>query len=186
MPIEIRPNPYGLRPLASGSARGFVARVGDDGAPPYVPGPAPHSDEWWISTDDVLDYANWLEPRVQEMFNDSAAWQSTPAGKQLAQQFANWWPGWSKFYRDLRENWSARIAAWETVRKYHGELLAFADAAKAQGFKVTIDPGAKPRNPEEKWTGPGSTLDSVGDLLTYALYGGLAVGGYLLVREIKK
>lgn len=128
---------YGLPPPRWGGS----PRVGED--PETDP---PHESDWWISTGDALDYAEWLARRIERYHQAVLAWMLAPelAGRPTeylarAELVSKWltdsdWPAWRNrwlaYVQELREAWDGwqlfgpvvqgaldpRVNSWYTIR----------------------------------------------------------------------
>lgn len=125
-------------------ARALVA--GDDF------GGAPHDGEILISTDDVLDYARWLDQRVARFAQESATGIASPdrvsnlTPEQLGSflRLGEWVTRWKAFLASLESSLWARVNAWDRVRAWHGELLEWSRVLSAKGFGPFSAIGAQP------------------------------------------
>lgn len=143
--------------------------------------PAPHTNEWWVSTDDVLDYAEWLDKRVAELRLQYNRWKGDPATVQKAAQWGEsqdwfrWEEDWNAFVTELRASEWARVNAWDRVKVKHSQLREMRDRAVSMGLPNVPDIGDLPTDPD---VGGGATsaLESVA-------LAGFAVAAVLLLSR---
>jgi len=116
--------------------------------------PAPHDDEWWVSTDDVLDYAEWLDKRVREMSLAYNRWKGDSATVAKASQWGEsndwfrWEEDWNQYVTELRASTWARVNAWDRVKLKHGQLLELREKAVTLGLPGVPEIAEKPRDPD--------------------------------------
>lgn len=119
--------------------------VGDDDVP--------HRDDWWISTDDVLDYARWLEHQIQAVERVLLDAQRSGDGAELAAAntfSVEWIPyraRWSAFRQALEASWWDRVNAWDRIVAFHEELRRLSARGRELGMPLR-DLAAPPRDAE--------------------------------------
>jgi hypothetical protein len=213
MPIEIRPNPYGLPPLTARASGGV--RAGDD-APP-------HAGDFYHTPVDRLDYINWLDGRIAELqqaylwWLDGAGEPPTPSPPPAYGQpsprevlvgtavlwneafgggmpFDQWVSTvWRPFVTTVNEgnpytNWTLLNTHWPDIQEKHRLIRSAADRAKKGNLPKVPDVG-DPEGDNSMLGGlnkPGGAADKIGDGLKAVawVFGGVAA--VLLVREFKK
>jgi hypothetical protein len=186
-----------------------VTRASRGTRPPIVAGDVvgevPHADEWWISTDDVLDYAHWLNIRVDQTAEAAGAnvLALAPAPTQTGQtqlppltdaqraafdSFARWRSDtWKPFLAALEGSFWARVNAWNDVRARHNDLIALRDEL----YRVGLGPLPPLDGLPEEVPWYRDVARAIGEPLketqrtadSIALAAGIAIGGYLLLES---
>ena len=96
--------------LGAAARAGGAVRVGEK---------PPHEDDVWISTDDALDYAAWLDRRVEELDASFLAWLDSPEtfaralewnrktgfGKDPWHVTDPWVEQWRRYFAELQGSW---------------------------------------------------------------------------------
>ncbi len=188
--------------------RGEVTRVGADPTSPDAP-PAPGSDKWFHSTDDILHYAQYIDQLVVRLDAAARYWETDPPGclgQRCILAYAQWnaemgaagpWQSWREqwaaFLLDLQVSYWARLGThWDTLEGRQNELLRLLAQARALGLPNVPPDLPMPIQP----TGPGGTLGNVGDqfkkgaekvesVVDKLLIGAAIIGGFLIVREMR-
>lgn len=139
----------------------------------------PHEDDLWISTDDTMDYAAWLDRRVKELdgaFKKPEALAKPAVYTWGATEWVPWWLAWNLFHEQLKQNWTDRLNSWETVKQRHRELVELRAKALVAGVAAPpLDP--TPKDPEAKLA--GGVANAVGGITTGAV--ALGVGAVAIV-----
>lgn len=159
--------------------------------------PVPHGNDWWISTDDVRDYAAWLNRRVDDTahrfgasrevltINDYGA-GGDPVSERalkfhaLEAEWLKWEYAWKQFYATVQDSWWAKVNAWDEIRAKHEELLGFRSRLKALGLADVPSIAGLPSD----GPGPGDVAKGAGDVLTGVVIVAAVVGGVLVVTKV--
>lgn len=136
----------------------------------------PHGDDYWIDTDDVVDYARWLDRRVLEL---DTAWKrpdalARPDVQLWATSWIPWWYQWSVFRRQIVGNYVDRVNTWDDVKQRHAELLEH----RAKAVSAGVDAPVIAPTPKDPTLGD---LATSGGALGLSLGAGLLVGGVAVV-----
>lgn len=114
-------------------------------------GAVPHEEDWWVSTDDALDYARWLNRNVTQL---DVAWQraltSVPTAQTFGLEWIPWLAQWRAEHAALETGWWDRVNSWDKIKQRHVELVALRAKAIAAGVDAP-ELDTVPKDPEERW-----------------------------------
>lgn len=156
-----------------------------------------------VSTDDVLQYARFVDAAVQKMDAAFHHWESDPPGcgdRRCILVLAQWnqemgalgpWQLWRErwlaFEQNLETSWWARVSAWDEVVSQHKELIAFATRARELGLPDVPNVGDLPTTYVEDAINKGKpSLEHAEKLFDRALIGAGIVGAVLIARELRR
>lgn len=135
--IELGEHPYQAARRLGATHRSDILSMGSPIPPAGCE--VPHGTDWWVSTDDALDYANWLDGEIEKIeYEVTYRWPSDqatlPAFLRWVGEFnpiwGMWRQEWKAYLEELRSSWFARVNSWYTIRdKWHAELVRRAKRA---------------------------------------------------------
>ena len=142
----------------------------------------PHEDEWWISTDDALDYAEYVDRRVRELVDARVRWLHAGKTKEDAiwagkTNFSAEMDGWNAYVDEIRKSLLARVNSWDKTKEWHRKFLWMEKEAKSLGLPAP-SMGKRPEDPNVVGTG----LEIVNST-TLLLGAAAALGAVLLLRR---
>lgn len=147
----------------------------------------PHEDDWWISTDDALDYAEWLNQRVISFERTLEEWSTRDAAAAGAwrrqREWDRWINDWRAYLDSLRVSFIARVNSWEHLKARHFELIGLATWAEEAGMNK-VDVGEPPREPLATLSSAaGKAAGTLADILRPLAF---IVGGVALLVLIRR
>lgn len=196
---------YGLEPSHDFWSARFDRRMTMQvGADPAAP-PGSGKDVAGLggaSTDDVLQYARYVDSYVEQLDRAFHHWESDPPGcgqKRCILVLAQWnqdmgalgpWQlwreQWQAFEQRLATSYWARVGAYDDVISRHKQLLQFLAHARELGLPGVPDGGQLPNTyVEDAKKHLGGAADHVESILDKLLLGGALVAAVLIAKDAK-
>jgi hypothetical protein len=134
--------------------------------PPMTVGdPPPHQGNIIVNDKEFLDYAHWIDRRVNALHEVMVRGLRDPKDVAAAQLFSVQWVPWHAVWKSELAGFEApfpvgtfhRFLSWSHLQARHGELMAESERARAIGLNAApIEAVATPEN------GLGKALSQLG------------------------